>query len=68
MHEATDCDLIVCWSHNWLDCPIEVLGLKSLVGKDWGWAWNRKLFCRSEPLKHGGKVEVEKKTFAADLR
>ena len=32
-HPITGCNLIVCWSHNWLDCPIEVLELKSLVGK-----------------------------------
>jgi len=28
-HQADDCDLIVCWIHNWQDCPIEVLELKS---------------------------------------
>ncbi|HEY1936592.1 MAG TPA: hypothetical protein VGJ33_01500 [Candidatus Angelobacter sp.] len=32
-HSLTGCDLIVCWSHNWLDCPLEVIELKSLVGK-----------------------------------
>lgn len=32
-HPPTGADLIVCWSHNWLDCPIEVIELKSLVGK-----------------------------------
>jgi hypothetical protein len=32
-HSLTGCNLIVCWSHNWLDCPIEVLELKSVVGK-----------------------------------
>jgi hypothetical protein len=32
-HSLTGCDLIVCWSHNWLDCPLEVLELKSLVGR-----------------------------------
>ncbi len=32
MHSATDCDLIVCWSHNWPDCPLEVLELQSLAG------------------------------------
>jgi hypothetical protein len=32
-HPITGCNLIVCWSHNWLDCPIEVLELKSLVGR-----------------------------------
>jgi hypothetical protein len=32
-HPLTGCDLIVCWNHNWLDCPLEVLELKSLVGR-----------------------------------
>ncbi|MGB8131161.1 MAG: hypothetical protein WCG81_15330 [Candidatus Angelobacter sp.] len=32
-HSLTGADLIVCWSHNWLDCPLEVIELKSLVGK-----------------------------------
>jgi Homing endonuclease associated repeat len=33
LHEPADCDLIVCWRHNWEDCPLEVLELKSVVGK-----------------------------------
>lgn len=32
MHDAKGCDLIVCWEHNWPECPIEVIELKSLVG------------------------------------
>jgi HNH endonuclease len=32
LHPATNCDLIVCWSHNWPDCPLEVLELQSLAG------------------------------------
>jgi Homing endonuclease associated repeat len=31
MHQAGDCDLIVCWSHNWPDCPLEVLELESVL-------------------------------------
>jgi hypothetical protein len=31
MHDAKGCDLIVCWEHNWRECPVEVLELKSLV-------------------------------------
>jgi hypothetical protein len=30
-HPMTDCDLIVCWNHNWEECPLEVLELKSFV-------------------------------------
>jgi hypothetical protein len=32
-HRVEECDLIVCWSHNWAGCPLEVLELKSVVGK-----------------------------------
>jgi hypothetical protein len=32
-HPLTECDLIVCWSHNWEDCPLEVLELKTVVGR-----------------------------------
>jgi hypothetical protein len=31
MHPATKCDLIVCWRHNWKDCPLEVLELCQVV-------------------------------------
>lgn len=31
-HESSGCDLIVCWEHNWPDCPIEVLELKTVIG------------------------------------
>ncbi len=27
MHEASECDLIVCWRHNWPECPLEVIAL-----------------------------------------
>lgn len=30
-HDPAGCDLIVCWQHNWPDCPIEVLELRRLV-------------------------------------
>jgi hypothetical protein len=32
MHDVKGCDVIVCWEHNWPECPIEVIELKSLVG------------------------------------
>ena len=31
LHSAEDCDLIVCWSHNWPECPFEVLELRRAV-------------------------------------
>jgi hypothetical protein len=35
MHDLKGCDMIVCWEHNWPECPLEVLELKTLV-KQWG--------------------------------
>ena len=31
MHPLDGCDLIVCWNHNWQNCPLEVLELKTVV-------------------------------------
>jgi hypothetical protein len=31
MHAPEKCDLIVCWSHNWEESPLEVVELKSAV-------------------------------------
>lgn len=30
-HDVEGCDLIVCWIHDWDDCPIEVLELRSQI-------------------------------------
>jgi len=30
-HDPSGCDLIVCWHHNWAECPIEVLELSKIV-------------------------------------
>lgn len=32
MHEASECDLIICWRHNWPECPLEVLELRKFAG------------------------------------
>ena len=31
MHDLKGCDMIVCWEHNWPECPLEVLELKTMV-------------------------------------
>ena len=33
-HSAEGCDLVVCWRHNWAECPphLEVVELSSLIG------------------------------------
>ena len=32
-HRADRCDLIVCWRHNWKECPLEVIELKAEIAK-----------------------------------
>jgi hypothetical protein len=31
MHPVNGCELIVCWNHNWPECPLEVIELKTVV-------------------------------------
>ena len=35
LHEVKDCDVIVCWVHNWPECPewIEVVELSREIAK-----------------------------------
>lgn len=33
-HNLTQCDIIICWEHDWTDCPLEVICLKEIVEKD----------------------------------
>lgn len=30
-HKPEGCHLIVCWKHNWEECPVEVIELKSVI-------------------------------------
>jgi hypothetical protein len=30
-HNIKECDIIVCWDHDWSDCPIEVLELHEII-------------------------------------
>jgi hypothetical protein len=32
MHDPAGCDLIVCWRHNWPECPLPVIELRPAVG------------------------------------
>lgn len=36
-HDPKGCNLIVCWEHNWPDCPVEVLELKQAIKGLTGW-------------------------------
>jgi Homing endonuclease associated repeat len=31
MHPISGCELIVCWEHNWPECPMEVIELKKVM-------------------------------------
>ena len=33
MHEVDRCDIIVCWKHNWPECPLEVIELSKEIAK-----------------------------------
>lgn len=33
MHEASGCDMIVCWRHNWPECPMDVVELRGELPK-----------------------------------
>jgi len=32
-HDPSGCDLIVCWKHDWKNCPLEVLTLSDFTAK-----------------------------------
>ena len=32
-HDPAGCDLIVCWAHDWADCPLPVIELKSALAR-----------------------------------
>jgi hypothetical protein len=34
LHDPSQCDIIVCWKHNWPDCPLEVIELSKIVGSN----------------------------------
>ena len=30
-HDSNLCDIIICWKHDWKDCPLEVLELREII-------------------------------------
>jgi len=32
-HDPRECDVIICWEHDWQNCPIEVIELKSTLNR-----------------------------------
>jgi hypothetical protein len=41
-HRAEDCDIIVCWIHNWPECPLDVVELRR------AWAEMNAQLCAEE--------------------
>jgi|SRR3989339_1025547 len=32
-HDPSLCDMIVCWEHDWPDCPLDIIELRSVIDK-----------------------------------
>jgi hypothetical protein len=49
-HDTNNCDLIICWEHDWKDCPIEVIELRSEIQE-----------LQNIPVKRPGATENQEK-------
>jgi hypothetical protein len=45
-HKLEDCDLIVCWEHNWQHCQMEVMELKEVISDQRGALSEDQDLCR----------------------
>lgn len=55
-HDVHKCDLIICWEHDWKDCPIEVIELKSEIQD-----------MENYPIKRPGSTEKQEKDIESDI-
>jgi hypothetical protein len=55
-HDPNGCDLIVCWEHDWKDCPIEIIELKTEI-----------IGLVNRPISRPGKPDIEGKEITADI-
>ncbi len=55
-HNVNDCDMIVCWEHNWPECPLEVLELRTLLSGE------KTPLTTKDTKKHGGRSERQEPT------
>ena len=54
-HDPNGCDLIVCWEHNWEECPLEVIELKTVIAE----IGKAKSLTTEDTEKHGvGKTKT----------
>lgn len=42
-HRIDGCDAIVCWKHNWKECPLEVIELRKVMNRLIGTSGNREI-------------------------
>jgi hypothetical protein len=42
-HRIDGCDGIVCWKHNWKECPLEVIELRKVFHRLIGTSGNREI-------------------------
>ncbi len=53
-HDPNECDVIVCWEHDWSDCPIEVIELRNIIK-----SLPNKPIERPDKISEIGKLTVE---------
>jgi hypothetical protein len=64
MHDVKGADLIVCWEHNWPECPLEVLELRAIVGHEKILPQITQMSAdKTNTLKHGGNEGSEGKPY-----
>jgi hypothetical protein len=58
-HRVDKCDIIVCWIHNWPECPLEVLELRKVVSSQRpAFSQNLKPLTTEDTKEHRGKQNV----------
>jgi hypothetical protein len=55
-HDPKNCDIIICWEHDWKDCPLEVIELKSEIQE-----------LTNNPVKRPGATEKQEKDIEKSL-
>lgn len=53
-HNSNDCDVIVCWEHDWPDCPLEVIELREIIK-----SLPNKLIQRPDLVTEQGEIAVD---------
>jgi hypothetical protein len=61
MHEASWCDAIVCWKHNWPECPLEVIALSDQQS-----AKSKTYHGGTETRRESGDRDRKRKTLTTD--